>query len=102
MQYVFWGRALADWTVNCSEPGCLRLGSLEAEPKVGILINVIFLREQKGRARKLSEFVDSAEVSFSVTPWEALEQELYYGVGPILRQGVGLLYYVVSLSLATF
>lgn len=31
-----------DNTLNLSDPGCLRLGSLEAELEVGILVNVIF------------------------------------------------------------
>lgn len=44
-------------TVNCSEPGCLRLGSLEAKPEVGILVNVIFLRERAEGQSKKTELV---------------------------------------------
>lgn len=42
-------------TINCSERGCLRMCSLEAESEVGILVNVIFSESKKEQGKKAEQ-----------------------------------------------
>lgn len=42
-------------TINCSEPGCLRMCSLEAESEVEILVKVIFSESEKEQGKKAEQ-----------------------------------------------